>query len=209
MPFNLPNVLTVFRLLAAPGVALVFALLPRPGADLAALILFVGASVTDWLDGYLARKWEQTSPFGRMLDPIADKAMVMTALAVLLMLSGPETLVIVPAAVILLREVAVSGLREFLAGRVSVPVTTLAKWKTTTQMVAIAALLLAGFAGAAGEAPTVMAGAEPVNPDGGWAAAAPVIEAAGLVLLWVAAVMTAITGWDYFRRGLSSPAMKS
>ncbi len=186
---NLPNVLTVVRMIAAPLVALVF-LLPRPLADMAALLLFAGASATDYLDGYLARKWKQTSPFGRMLDPIADKAMVMIALAVLLMLSGPDPWVFVPATAIFTREVAVSGLREHLAGRVTIHVTKLAKWKTTLQMVAIALLFFAGwtqFQWQAGPAAFVW-----------WA---------GVLLLWAAAALTVITGWQYFSRGMNSSVM--
>lgn len=101
MTWNLPNILTVFRLLCAPGVALVFLILPRPVADWAALILFASASITDFLDGYLARKWDQMSKFGAMLDPIADKAMVVTAIAVLTMLHGANALIVIPAAFIL------------------------------------------------------------------------------------------------------------
>lgn len=190
MPLTIPNLLTVFRLLAAPGVALVFVFLPRPAADLWALGLFLGASLTDFLDGWLARRFDQQSEFGRMLDPIADKAMVMTALAVVMMLAGPDPWLIPPAAAIFLRETAVSGLREHLAGRVSIPVTRLAKWKTTVQMVAIT-VLMAGFWAAAGGAPEAA----------GW------IGAAGAWLLWLAGALTLITGWDYFRRGLASSAM--
>ena len=146
MQLNLPNSLTVLRLFAAPGVALIYVLLNRPAADAVALVLFMGASVTDYFDGMLARRWNQQSEFGRMLDPIADKAMVTTALAVLMMLAGPDPWLIVPAAAILLRETAVSGLREHLAGRVSIPVTKLAKWKTTVQMIAIAVLFASDWA---------------------------------------------------------------
>ncbi len=184
----LPNVLTSFRLAAAPGVAFAFAALQRPEADLAAFVLFAAASATDWLDGRLARGLGAVSAYGRMMDPIADKAMVMIALAALLMLSGPDWTILVPAALIMLREVAVSGLREFLAGRVEAPVTLLAKWKTAAQMVAIGALLLAGWAGGDG------------SGAGGW------LGAAGLALLWIAAGLTVWTGVDYFRRALADPA---
>lgn len=190
MPLTVPNILTVFRLLAAPAVALVFVALPRPAADLWALALFLGASATDFLDGWLARRFNQQSEFGRMLDPIADKAMVMTALAVVMMLAGPDPWLIPPAAAIFLRETAVSGLREHLAGRVSIPVTKLAKWKTTVQMAAIGVLMGGFWAGA-----------------GGWPGAAGSVGAAGIALLWLAGALTLITGWDYFRRGLASPAM--
>jgi len=177
MMWTLPNLLTVGRLIAAPFVALVFVFLPHPVSDWAALVLFVGASLTDYLDGWLARAWNQQSRFGTMADPIADKAMVITALAVVMGLSSMSGWVLVPAAVILLREIFVSGLREFLgadAGRLAV--TKLAKWKTTVQMVAIA-LVLASHALRSG---TVMI--------------------AGLLLLWLAGVLTAITGWDYFSK---------
>src|SRR5690606_31174582 len=130
------NLLTVLRLLAAPGVALAFVVFPRPLADWIAMSLFVMAALTDYVDGRLARAWQQESAFGRMLDPIADKAMVIIALAVIIGLSGINPLILVPVAFILLREVFVSGLREFLgakAGRLKV--TWLAKWKTTAQMV--------------------------------------------------------------------------
>ena len=179
MTWTLPNILTVLRLVAAPGVALAFALLPRPAADWVALTLFVGASVTDWLDGKLARAWNQTSRFGTMLDPIADKAMVLTALAVVMGLSAMAPAVLIPSAAIFLRETFVSGLREFLgkdAGRLAV--TKLAKWKTTAQMVALAVLLLAG------------------------ALRWPVLDHAGLLLLWLAAGLTVLTGWDYLSKAM-------
>lgn len=182
MASRLPNLLTFLRLAAAPGVALVFVALPRPAADLAAFALFALASVTDWLDGWLARRLDAISALGRMMDPIADKAMVVIALAMLMALAGPTLWLTLPVAAILLREVAVSGLREFLAGRVTVPVTAAAKAKTAAQMVAIGVLLLAG--------------------------AVPVLWTPGLALLWLAAGLTAWTGADYFRRALADPAFR-
>jgi CDP-diacylglycerol--glycerol-3-phosphate 3-phosphatidyltransferase len=183
---NLPNALTVARVVAAPLVAAVLALGPRPAADWAALVLFVGAAATDWLDGRLARAWNQVTPLGRMLDPIADKAMATIALAVLLGVHGLSAALALPVAVILLRETLVAGLREFLKGAEALSVTTLAKWKTTAQLTAIAVLL----------------GVEPARTLGGDAAAAAVM-AGGLALLWAAAALTAVTGWDYFRKGLA------
>lgn len=215
----IPNLLTFARLAAAPAVALAFALLDRPAADLAALALFALASATDWLDGALARRWGVESAVGRMMDPIADKAMVTIALACVLAASGPNWLILLPAAAILFREVAVSGLREFLAGRVAVPVSRLAKWKTGAQMTAIAVLLAAGWAEArtgmlhddltprgfaavmGGEAPDEVA----LRLT---AAAAPALAAAGIALLWAAAALTAVTGLDYFRRALADPAFR-
>jgi CDP-diacylglycerol--glycerol-3-phosphate 3-phosphatidyltransferase len=211
MPVNLPNLLTVFRLLAAPGVALAFAIWVRPVADWVALGLFVAASLTDWVDGYLARAWQQTSRFGAMLDPIADKAMVVTALAVVMATSGLSPWVIVPAALILLREVFVSGLREFLgsdAGRLAV--TRLAKWKTTAQMVALAALL-AGM-GMQAEHAVLYYALSTAEYDAAMAArdgwiwwtsqAGWILGQGGIVLLWLAAVLTLLTGWDYLRKAL-------
>ncbi|MEK6205646.1 MAG: CDP-diacylglycerol--glycerol-3-phosphate 3-phosphatidyltransferase, partial [Amylibacter sp.] len=143
MRWNIPNILTVMRLLAAPMVPLAYVLFPSPMADWVALILFVGASFTDFLDGYLARKWNQMSNFGRMLDPIADKVMVVIALVVIVSLSSGNLLVVwqwqdflilIAVAVILFREIFVSGLREFLGADAStLQVTKLAKWKTTAQ----------------------------------------------------------------------------
>lgn len=185
MIWNIPNILTVLRLIAAPGVALCFAMFSRPGADWIALALFAGASVTDWFDGYLARKWHQQSRFGTMLDPIADKAMVITALTVVIALSGLDPWLLIPGSVILFREVFVSGLREFLgadAGRLKV--TKLAKWKTMSQMVAIA-VLLASF------------GLHATDPQSG-----AVVGVVGTVLFWAAGILTAITGVDYFRKAL-------
>lgn len=173
MEWTIPNILTVFRLAAAPAVALVFVAAPAPWAGWLALALFLAAAATDWLDGYLARAWNQQSAFGAMLDPIADKAMVIIALAVLFGRFGLTAWLVVPAAAILLREVAVSGLREYL-GKMSLPVTRLAKWKTAVQMVALAALLA-------------------VPTDGA-------LMWAGAVLLWAAALLTVVTGADYFAK---------
>ncbi|WP_417808446.1 CDP-diacylglycerol--glycerol-3-phosphate 3-phosphatidyltransferase [Thioclava sp.] len=200
MKWNIPNILTVLRLLAAPGVAVMFLYFQRPWADWFALALFVGAAVTDWFDGYLARLWKQESKFGAMLDPIADKVMVVIALVVLTGYSGMNPWLILPATVILFREVFVSGLREFLgadSGRLRV--TKLAKWKTTAQMVAIAVLFLGtGLAYLEqGRAPRAGEGDIPMG-----ASVADIATHVGLVLIWIAAILTAITGWDYFRKAL-------
>jgi cardiolipin synthase len=181
MQANLPNVLTVSRILATPVIC-VLLYLGTPLGSWLALALWVYACVTDFLDGYLARTWQQQSSFGRMLDPIADKLLVAS---VLLVLVGADRLLgasILPAAIILCREILVSGLREFLAQlQVSVPVTRLAKWKTTIQMVAIGFLV-------AGNAPPALG---------------PVTAAdVGVIGLWAAALLTLITGYDYLRAGL-------
>jgi CDP-diacylglycerol--glycerol-3-phosphate 3-phosphatidyltransferase len=214
MTWNVPNILTVLRLLAAPAIALAFFVIPRPWADAVALILFVGASATDWVDGYLARSWNQTSRFGAMLDPIADKAMVALALLVLAGLSGLNWLVLIPAAAILFREVFVSGLREFIGSAAgTLKVTSLAKWKTTAQMVAISLLFAKGIAAHiliertvgmdAAMAEAILAG-EADDPLGlrWWQGAWSVLWYGGLVVLWVAAALTVITGWDYLRKAM-------
>ena len=219
MQWNIPNILTVLRLIAAPGVAILFLYFQRPVADWFALVLFVTAALTDFLDGYLARLWKQESKFGAMLDPIADKAMVIIALVIIVGLSTADKLVmdawiLLPATVILFREVFVSGLREFLGASVgTLKVTNLAKYKTTVQMIAIAVLFAKGVfehhylnliqgmnAKIYGD---VMSGAiEDVNGVVGYAMWMDGTWTVGVVLLWIAAALTAITGWDYFLKSL-------
>lgn len=212
MTWNLPNALTVLRLLAAPGVAVMFLYFHRPWADWFALSLFVLAAVTDWFDGYLARLWKQESKFGAMMDPIADKAMVVIAIMVITGYNGMNPWLILPATVILFREVFVSGLREYLgASAGTLKVTKLAKWKTTAQMVAIAVMFLGtgleylnGVAmqgmTPAEYASAVSAGlADPIRACGKRDCASLAGDV-GLVLMWVAAALTAYTGLDYFRK---------
>ncbi|MEI4485178.1 CDP-diacylglycerol--glycerol-3-phosphate 3-phosphatidyltransferase [Frigidibacter sp. MR17.14] len=199
MKWNIPNLLTVLRLIAAPGVPVMFLYFHRPWADWAALSLFIGASITDWFDGYLARLWNQQSRFGAMLDPIADKAMVTIALVVITGYSGMNPWLILPATVILFREVFVSGLREFLGPDSNrLQVTKLAKWKTTAQMVAIGVLFLGTGLDFVEHGRGPEAGGV-VRLAGGAAAVATVL---GLALIWVAAALTFVTGWDYFRKAL-------
>ena len=180
MLFNLPNMLTLSRIVAIPLVVGCF-WLDRGWAQWLSMILFVIAAVTDWFDGYFARRYHQISRFGRFLDPIADKLLVASCL---LMLASDATInrwTLWAAIVILCREILVSGLREYLAGlRVSVPVTKLAKWKTAAQLVAIGFLL-------AGEAGDVLLG---------------YVTFTGVVLLWLSALVTIYTGYDYFRAGV-------
>ena len=214
MNWNLPNSLTVLRLLAAPGVAVMFLYFHRPWADWFALTLFVVAAITDWFDGYLARLWKQESKFGAMLDPIADKAMVVIAIMVITGYNGMNPWLILPATVILFREVFVSGLREYLgASAGTLRVTKLAKWKTTAQMVAIAVMFLGTgleyLNGVAMKGMTpeqyveaVTAGlADPIRACGKRDCASLAGDA-GLVLMWIAALLTALTGWEYFRKSL-------
>jgi CDP-diacylglycerol--glycerol-3-phosphate 3-phosphatidyltransferase len=197
MRWTIPNILTVMRLAAAPGVALAFVVFDRPLADWVAITLFVMAALTDYVDGRLARAWGQESAFGKMLDPIADKAMVVIALAVIVGLSDINPLILVPVAFILLREVFVSGLREFLGAKADrLKVTWLAKWKTTAQMVAIPVLLFAGIL-------------EYDKRHGDlWVSfwfhdwAVWLSANAGLMLIWAAGLLTVLTGYDYLVKAL-------
>ncbi|MBA1145476.1 CDP-diacylglycerol--glycerol-3-phosphate 3-phosphatidyltransferase [Ectothiorhodospiraceae bacterium WFHF3C12] len=143
MDLNIPNILTLLRIVLIPVLGLMF-LLPYPWSNVVAATVFGVAAITDWLDGYLARRWEQTSPFGAFLDPVADKLMVAVALVALVTVN-PSAAFAVPAAVIIGREIAVSALREWMAElgkRASVAVGMLGKVKTTAQMLAILLLLL-------------------------------------------------------------------
>ena len=214
MKWNLPNILTLGRLIAAPGVAVMFLYFTRPYADWFALILFVLAAVTDWFDGYLARAWKQETKLGAMLDPIADKAMVVIALMVIIGFSSWSPWLVLPATVILFREVFVSGLREYLgdvAG--TLKVTQLAKWKTTTQMIAIAVLFSQGVFehylgmsvfGMDDEMITAILEGQEEDVLGLWWKLAGMNWAGigGLWLLWLAAALTAITGFDYLIKAL-------
>lgn len=198
--WTIPNFLTVLRLLAAPGVPVMFLYFSRPWADFLALTLFVGAALTDWFDGHLARLWKQESRFGAMLDPIADKAMVVIAIFVITGYSGMNPWLILPATVIVFREIFVGGLREFLGGNPgTLRVTRLAKWKTTAQMVAIGVLFL-GLGLATLDVPLPpRVGRVGLPPGTTWAGLATWL---GLLLIWIAAALTAVTGWDYFRKSL-------
>lgn len=185
--FNLPNILTYARILAVPLIVMCFFIEEGlHSSDLrrwSALLVFVAASVTDYLDGYLARIWKQTSNIGMLLDPIADKLLVVTCLVLLVADGTVAGWSLWAGILILCREILVSGLREYLAGlKVSVPVTQLAKWKTAIQMVAIAFLLV----GPAGDA---------LMPTG-------LTMTVGITLLWISLGVTLYTGYDYFRAGL-------
>jgi cardiolipin synthase len=177
---SLPNLLTLARIGAIPVIVLLL-YVGTPLARWIAFGLFLAASVTDYLDGFLARAWQQQSRLGRMLDPIADKLLVA---GVLLMLVADGTIrgvTLFAALVILAREILVSGLREFLAEvRVGVPVSALAKWKTMIQMVALGFLIAGPTSVGMEDELTIM----------------------GLALLWIAALVTLYTGFDYFRGGL-------
>ena len=211
---TLPNILTLTRLVAAPMLGIMFLYFTRPFADWAALILFVGAALTDWVDGYIARTWKQESKLGTMLDPIADKAMVLIALMVITGVFGLNPLVLLPATLIVFREVFVSGLREFL-GEVAgtLQVTKLAKWKTTAQMMAIAMLFAVGIfehyfgMGSFGMDRVMIeqildGKLEDILNLRFFYGGMLVTWYGGVILLWVAAALTVLSGADYFRKAL-------
>ncbi|MGC1504588.1 MAG: CDP-diacylglycerol--glycerol-3-phosphate 3-phosphatidyltransferase [Sulfitobacter sp.] len=214
MKWNLPNILTLLRLIAAPMVAVTFLYFTRPYADWFALLLFVSAAVTDWFDGYLARAWKQETKLGAMLDPIADKAMVVIALMVIIGFSSWSPWLVLPATLILFREVFVSGMREFLgdvAG--TLKVTKLAKWKTTFQMTAIAVLFSQGvfehylgmsvFGMDDDMIGAILNGTQEDALGLGWKMMGMEWSGRiGLWLLWLAAALTAITGADYLIKAL-------
>ena len=194
--FALPNALTIMRIVLVPVFVVAF-VIPGDAARLVAFAVFALAGISDWLDGFAARKLKAGSDFGRMLDPIADKVLVAVALMMLVAegtftryntATGMLSLVkLVPALIILTREILVSGLREFLAGtRVSVPVTAIAKFKTAVQMLAIGAMILTPLA-------DVFAPGIP----------ALTYAAIAYILLWVAAALTVYTGVIYFRNGMA------
>lgn len=214
MNWNIPNILTLLRLIASPAVAIMFLYFNRPLADWFALILFVGAAFTDFLDGYLARAWKQESKLGAMMDPIADKAMVIIALLVITGFSGMNPWILLPATLIIFREVFVSGLREFLGETAGLlAVTKVAKWKTTVQMFAISVLFAkgafehyliersVGMDDATFDAIMDGVADDPLGLRGlalGW----DICWYGGIGLLWIAMVLTVISGADYFRKAI-------
>ncbi|MFV0626740.1 MAG: CDP-diacylglycerol--glycerol-3-phosphate 3-phosphatidyltransferase [Alphaproteobacteria bacterium] len=174
--YNLPNMLTISRIVVIPVIFLSI-YIHNTFWDILAGVLFIVAAVTDYFDGYFARSRNQISLFGRLLDPIADKLLVVAALLIIVANRMVDNVSFIPVMVILCREVLVSGLREFLANvKVSMPVTRLAKWKTGFQMASIGFILFGGIY-------------EPFRVFGEF-------------LLWIAGVLTFITGYEYFKKSL-------
>ncbi len=179
---SLPNLLTLSRIAVIPMIVGLF-FVDGDGARWAAWALFTAAAITDYFDGYLARARQEVSKLGRFLDPVADKLLVVSVIVVLVAFDHISLITVLPAIIIVCREIIVSGLREFLATlQVNLPVTGLSKWKTGIQLLALG-FLIVGDAG----------------PD-----FLPV-QLIGEIGLWVAAAMTFITGLDYLR--VSAPYM--
>ena len=181
---KIPNILTIGRIIIVPFFVLSF-YLPGLYGDLTACVLFVIASFTDFLDGMLARMMSEESKLGELLDPIADKIIVATALILLVMSGTIRHYEVIAAIIILTREILISGLREFLArGQIKLPVTNLAKLKTFLQMVAIALLLT-------GETGNKILNFQDYNA-----------QTIGIILLWLPAFLTLYTGYEYLRKGI-------
>tara|TARA_Y100000992_G_scaffold215890_1_gene149009 strand:- start:585 stop:1169 length:585 start_codon:yes stop_codon:yes gene_type:complete len=184
MKFKIPNILTIGRIIIVPIFVLTF-FLPGLFGDLIPFFLFVLASFTDYLDGLLARMFKEESKLGELLDPIADKILVSTALLLLIMNGTIKNLEVIAAIIIITREIIISGLREFLAkGSISMPVTSLSKLKAFIQMFAISVLLLGDF------------GNQIINFQDYNA------QTIGIILLWLSAAITLYTGYDYMIKGI-------
>ena len=181
---KIPNILTIGRIIIVPFFVLAF-YLPGFYGDLTALILFIIASFTDFLDGMLARMMSEESKLGELLDPIADKIIVATSLILLVMDGTIRHFEVIAAIIILTREILISGLREFLAkGKIKLPVSNLSKLKTALQMVAIG-LLLSGDTG------NKIINFQDYNA-----------QTIGIILLWLSAFLTLFTGYEYMRKGI-------
>ena len=181
---KIPNILTVGRILIVPFFGLAF-YLPGFYGDLTALVLFIIASFTDFLDGMLARLLGEESKLGELLDPIADKIIVATALILLVMDGTIKNYEVIAAIIILTREILISGLREFLAiGKIKLPVSNLAKAKTFLQMFSISILLT-------GETGNKIVNFQDYNA-----------QTIGIILLWLSAALTLFTGYEYMRKGI-------
>ena len=181
---KIPNILTIGRIIIVPFFVLAF-YLPGLYGDLTALILFIIASFTDFLDGMLARMLGEESKLGELLDPIANKIIVATALILLVMDGTIRHYEVIAAIIILTREILISGLREFLAkGKIKLPVSNLAKLKTVLQMISIALLL-------SGETGNKIINFQDYNA-----------QTIGIILLWLSAALTLFTGYEYMRKGI-------
>ena len=184
MNFKIPNYLTIGRIIIVPIFVFTY-YLPGIYGDILPFALFVIASFTDFLDGLLARMYKEESKLGELLDPIADKIIVATALILLVMDNTIKNYEVIAAIIILTREILISGLREFLdKGRIKLPVSNLAKLKTFLQMFAIAILLT-------GETCNKFLNFQDYNA-----------QTIGIILLWLSAFLTLFTGYEYLKKGI-------
>jgi CDP-diacylglycerol--glycerol-3-phosphate 3-phosphatidyltransferase/cardiolipin synthase len=184
MKIKIPNILTIGRIIIVPFFVFAF-YLPGFYGDVIVFSLFIVASFTDFLDGLLARMFKEESKLGELLDPIADKIIVASALILLVMNGIIKNYEVVAAIIILTREILISGLREFLAkGQIKMPVSNLAKLKTFLQMVSISILLT-------GETGNKIINFQDYNA-----------QTIGIILLWLSAFLTLYTGYEYLKKGI-------
>ena len=199
MKWTLPNILTLLRLAAAPSVPIIILYFQQPLSYLIALAIFILAGMTDFIDGYLARLWKQETAFGKMMDPIADKAMVIMALMVLLLPFNFHPAIVGPTLIIIFREILVSGLREFLGENAKIlSVTRIAKWKTSVQIIAISCLfpsLITQFNDGVFEGHSNL-----MHFD--FSDFLSFLSFGSIILLWIASVLTFLSGFDYLSKTL-------
>lgn len=182
MLLNVPNLLTILRIFLIPFIAALL-FIPYAWAAWAALILYAIACFSDWLDGYLARKMKIVSAFGRFLDPIADKLLIAIMLLIFAGIGHLDGLWLIPACIIMFREILIAGLREFLGPQdIVIHVSKLAKWKTTSQMIALGFLVVGDYG-------------DIILPN---------TLLIGQVLLSISAILTAMTGYDYMKQGMKA-----
>ena len=205
MNWTIPNILTALRLIAAPAVVIATLAFQDPLSYWIALLIFLVAGLTDFVDGYLARLWKQETAFGKMMDPIADKTIVIMTLIVLLVPFNFSTLIIIPTLVIIFREILVSGLREFLGNKSNLlSVTRLAKWKTSFQIIAICSLYIALLLNfyqmssndnVTGIQLSMILEKTPRNHSS-------LLLIASIFLLWIATILTFLSGYEYLLKAI-------
>ena len=205
MNWTIPNILTALRLIAAPAVVIATLAFQEPLSYWIALLIFVVAGLTDFVDGYLARLWKQETAFGKMMDPIADKTIVIMTLIALLVPFNFSTLIIIPTLVIIFREILVSGLREFLGNKSNLlSVTRLAKWKTSFQIIAICSLYIALLLNfyqmssndnVTGIQLSMILEKTPRNHSS-------LLLIASIFLLWIATILTFLSGYEYLLKAI-------
>ncbi|MCY4100140.1 MAG: CDP-diacylglycerol--glycerol-3-phosphate 3-phosphatidyltransferase [Rhodobacteraceae bacterium] len=204
MTITLPTILSIFRLFAGFLILFGFLLLARPTADILAFVIFVCAAITDFIDGYIARKFNLVSELGKILDSIADKILVIMAWIIIITYYEFNSWIILPIGLIIFRELFISGLREYLASKsLSLQVTFIAKLKTTLQMITISLTFFLGII-VDGSDSLITFLLQPVTSSG-----TTLVEMACVVLIWLSAFQTIYTGWEYFKTALGLMVTKN
>ncbi len=204
MTITLPTILSIIRLFAGFLILLGFLLLARPAADILAFVIFVCAAITDFIDGYIARKFNLVSELGKILDSIADKILVIMAWVIIITYYEFNSWIILPIGLIIFRELFISGLREYLASKsLSLQVTFIAKLKTTLQMITISLTFFSGIiVDGSGSLTTFLL--QPVVDSG-----TTLIEMACIMLIWLSAIQTIYSGLEYFKTALGLMGTKN